>query len=62
MKKKKIIIGISWKNYQNIQRADRPNIKSINYEVKKNVEELSINDRVEKMQENQAFITIKDYV
>ena len=34
---------------------------SISYEANKIVEKLSINDRTEKIQENEAFITIKDH-
>ena len=41
------------------KKTDRRKVKSINYEVKKIVEKLSIDDTVEKMQENEAFITIK---
>ena len=41
--------------------ADRRKVKSTNYEAKKIVEKLSIDERVEKMQENEAFITIKDH-
>ena len=43
------------------KKTDRTKVKSINYEAKKIVEKLSIDDRVEKMQENEAFITIKDH-
>ena len=43
------------------KKADRRKVQSINYEAKKIVEKLPIDDRVEKMQENEAFITIKDH-
>ena len=43
------------------KKTDRTKVKSINYGAKKIVEKLSIDDRVEKMQENEAFITIKDH-
>ena len=33
---------------------------SISYEANKIVEKLSINDRIEKIQETEAFVTIKD--
>ena len=50
------------KHYKNIQKTDRKKTISINYEAKKVVEKLSIDDRVEKMQENVVvFITIKDH-
>ena len=47
------------KTYQ--KKTDRKKVKSINYEAQKFLEKLSIDDRVKKMQENEAFITIKDY-
>ena len=43
------------------KKTDRRKVKSISYEVNKIVEKVSIDDRVEKMQENEAFITIKDH-
>ena len=43
------------------KKTDRRKVKSINYEAKKIVEKLSIDNRVKKMQENEAFITIKDH-
>ena len=43
------------------RKTDRRKVKSINHEAKKIVEKLSIDDRVDKMQENEAFITIKDH-
>ena len=43
------------------KKADRRKVQSINFEAKKIVEKLPIDDRVEKMQENEAFITIKDH-
>ena len=52
---------LTGKHYENIQKTDRRKVKSINYEAKEIVEKLSIEDRVEKMQENEAIITIKDH-
>ena len=43
------------------KKTDRGKFQSINHEAKKIVEKLSIDDRVEKMQENEAFITIKNH-
>ena len=43
------------------KKTDRRKVKSINYEARKIVEKLSIDDRVKKMQENEAFITIKEH-
>ena len=43
------------------KKTDRRKVKSINYEARKIVEKLSIDDRVEKKLENEAFITIKDH-
>ena len=43
------------------KKTDRGKFQSINHEAKKIVEKLSIDDRVEKMQENEAFITTKNH-
>ena len=43
------------------KKTERGKFQSINHEAKKIVEKLSIDDRVEKMQENEAFITIKNH-
>ena len=43
------------------KKTDRRKVKSINYKTKNFFEKLSIDDRVGKMQENEAFITIKDH-
>ena len=42
------------------KKTDRGKVRSINYEATKIVEKLSIDNRVEKKQESEAFITIKD--
>ena len=42
------------------KETDRGKVRSINYEATKIVEKLSIDNRVEKKQESQAFLTIKD--
>ena len=46
------------KKYKKIYRRK---VKSINCEAKKIAKKLSIDDRLEKMQENEVSITIKDY-
>ena len=43
------------------QQRSRKKLKNINYNSKLIVQELFINDRVEKMLETEAYITIKDH-
>ena len=43
------------------QQCSRKKLKNINYNSKLIVQELFINDRVEKMLETEAYITIKDH-
>ena len=43
------------------KKSDKNKIKIINEDAKKIAKKLEIDDRVEKMQETEAFITIKDH-
>ena len=56
-----ITIGTLGKTLRKHKNNRQKKVKSINYEAKKTVEKLSIDDRVEKMQQNEAFITTKDH-
>ena len=43
------------------KKTDRRKVMPISYEANKIVEKLSINNRIEKIQETEAFVTIKDH-
>ena len=60
--RKIITIRILWGTLRKHTKTDRWKVKSINYQAKKIVQKLLLDDEAEKMLENEAFITIKDQI